>query len=188
MIKETRRTKMTKLLFHTALIELMQEKPFSRITIRDICEQADLNRTTFYKHYNDQEQLIAEIEEELIQKTLDYMKNVSQEEGTIPMIETFLNYVRDNSRMFKVLFSGRENNERMLAYMTNVTDRIRKNLPDYGTEEEERYILNFIMHGTFNVIQTWIDRDFDLPAARAAELIYRLCDGISQEFSTAKQN
>ena len=187
MAKETRRTKMTKLLFHTALIELMQQKPFSKITIRDICTQADLNRTTFYKHYNDQDELIAEIEDELIQRTLDYMKNVSRQEGTIPMIETFLNYVKDNHRLFKVLFSGRDNNERMLAYMANVTESIRANLPDYGTEEEERYILNFIMHGTFNFIQMSIDRNFDLSPARAAELIYQLCDGISQQFSSEKK-
>ena len=44
--KESRRTHMTKMLLKTALIELMQEKPFRQITIKELCERADLNRTT----------------------------------------------------------------------------------------------------------------------------------------------
>lgn len=186
MLKETRRTKMTRLLFHTALIELMQEKSFSRITIRDICTKAELNRTTFYRHYNDQGDLIAEIEDELIQKTVEYMKNVSREEGTIAQIEIFLDFVKENSRVFKVLFSGYDSSGRMRTYMENVTASIRPNLPDYGTKQEEKYILNFIMNGTFNVIETWIDSSFDLPAARVAQLIYTMCDGISLSFNETK--
>ena len=52
--KESRRVTMTKMLLKTALIELMQEKPFQQITIKELCEQADLNRTTFYLHSADQ--------------------------------------------------------------------------------------------------------------------------------------
>ena len=48
---------MTKMLLKDALIELMEEIPFRKISIKDICEQADLNRTTFYLHYADQEAL-----------------------------------------------------------------------------------------------------------------------------------
>ena len=60
--KESRRVTMTKLLLKTALIELMQEKPFPQITIKELCERADLNRTTFYLHYADQTAVLREIE------------------------------------------------------------------------------------------------------------------------------
>ena len=39
-VKNNRRAQMTRLLLRTALIELMQEKPFNEITIKEICEQA----------------------------------------------------------------------------------------------------------------------------------------------------
>ena len=39
--KESRRTQMTKMLLKTALIELMQEKPFRQITIKELCERAE---------------------------------------------------------------------------------------------------------------------------------------------------
>ena len=50
---ESRRTQMTRRLIRTALIELMGEKTFERITIKELCERADVNRTTFYLHYSD---------------------------------------------------------------------------------------------------------------------------------------
>ena len=65
--KESRRVTMTKMLLKTALIELMQEKPFQQITIKELCEQADLNRTTFYLHYADQSAVLREIEDEATQ-------------------------------------------------------------------------------------------------------------------------
>lgn len=75
-VKNNRRAQMTRLLLRTALVELMQEKPFNQITIKEICEQADLNRTTFYLHYADQFALLSDVENEVCQKTLETLKNV----------------------------------------------------------------------------------------------------------------
>ena len=50
---EDRRVRRTKQLIKQSLIELMHEKPFKDITVKDITERADLNRGTFYLHYVD---------------------------------------------------------------------------------------------------------------------------------------
>ena len=99
--KESRRVTMTKLLLKTALIELMQEKPFPQITIKELCERADLNRTTFYLHYADQTAVLREIEDEATQKTIEYMKHASPDAGTVELIERFLNYVKDSPMLFR---------------------------------------------------------------------------------------
>ena len=51
--KEDRRIRRTKKLLKQALAQLMDEKEFKDITVRDITERADLNRGTFYLHYRD---------------------------------------------------------------------------------------------------------------------------------------
>lgn len=183
MQKENRRTKMTKMLFRTALVELMQEKSFSKITVKEICDRADLNRTTFYKHYNDQEDILDEIESDLIERSIAYMKNVSREEGTVAMIEAYLHYVKENAVLFRVMFSGLGNDNRIFSYTSNVLQHLQSNLPDYGTPVQEHYILSFIMNGSFRIILTWIDSDFDIPERELARLIYTLCDSISDRFS-----
>ncbi|MDO4925716.1 MAG: TetR/AcrR family transcriptional regulator [Turicibacter sp.] len=50
---EDRRVRRTKQLIKQSLIELMHEKEFKEITVKDITERADLNRGTFYLHYVD---------------------------------------------------------------------------------------------------------------------------------------
>ena len=61
---EDRRVRRTKQLIKQSLIELMHEKPFKDITVKDITERADLNRGTFYLHYVDIYDLLSKIEDE----------------------------------------------------------------------------------------------------------------------------
>ena len=180
MEKENRRVRMTKTLIRTALVELMQEKNFPSITIKELCSRADINRTTFYKHYSDQEAVLSEIEAELVDRTMDYMKDVSRDAATIDLIEAFMHYVRQNAALFRVLFCGGGTHEQqMLSYMQNVLKGLRSNLPGYGTEKQEKYVLDFLMYGSFHVLLTWIENDFDMPEKEIAGLIYTMCDSIS---------
>ena len=65
-MKDSRKTLMTKKVFREVLLELLQSKPLSKITITEICEKADLNRSTFYAHYVEVGDLLHEIENEMI--------------------------------------------------------------------------------------------------------------------------
>ena len=53
--KNNRRTVLTKRIFKETLMDLMKEKPISKITIKEICDLADMSRSTFYLHYQDQQ-------------------------------------------------------------------------------------------------------------------------------------
>ena len=65
-MKENRKTRYTKMVLQNSLFELMEKKPIEKITIKELCENADINRTTFYAHYSDQYDLLAKIENETI--------------------------------------------------------------------------------------------------------------------------
>ena len=64
--KQDRRVIRSKMRMREALISLMQEKLFPEITARDITDRADLNRATFYLHYNNVFDLLEELEEETV--------------------------------------------------------------------------------------------------------------------------
>lgn len=53
MEKENRRTKITKLLLTDSFLHLLEQKPLPRITVKDICDYADLNRSTYYRYFTD---------------------------------------------------------------------------------------------------------------------------------------
>ncbi len=66
----TPRIRQTRQMLHHALLDLMQEKQFSQITINDITTRAALNRTTFYDHYADKYALLEDTVHESFQRTL----------------------------------------------------------------------------------------------------------------------
>ena len=51
--QEDRRTRYSKRVIREALYELMKERPLNKITVTQICETADVNRSTFYAYYTD---------------------------------------------------------------------------------------------------------------------------------------
>ena len=64
--KEDRRIAMTKRLLKAALIELLKEQDIYHISIRELCERADVNRTTFYKYYGSQFDLLTDMEKDML--------------------------------------------------------------------------------------------------------------------------
>ena len=178
-VKNNRRAQMTRLLLRTALIELMQEKPFNEITFKEICEQADLNRTTFYLHYTDQFALLADVENEVYQKTLETLKNVKPAADAPGMIETFLNYIKSNASLFRILFVDADSEGFRSRFIQNMLNHLRFNIPLSCAAEEEPYLLCFLMQGSVPMIMEWIKRGFDMEPGQLAALIFRACNRVA---------
>ena len=61
-----RKIQITKRCIREALFECLREKDINKITISSLCEKADINRSTFYKYYGSQYDVIKEMEQEVI--------------------------------------------------------------------------------------------------------------------------
>ena len=64
--KESGRVRMTKQMLRRAFTQLLMEKPIQNITVRELCEKAQVNRGTFYVHYSDIYALMEAIEEQMV--------------------------------------------------------------------------------------------------------------------------
>ena len=73
MQKENRRVKMTKAMLNESFLKYLEEKPISRITVKEICEDADVNRSTYYVYYSDPYDQLHKIEDALIQEQAVYI-------------------------------------------------------------------------------------------------------------------
>lgn len=62
------RVRYTRMIIEQSFLELLREKPVNKITVTELCEKAQLNRATFYKHYLDIPDLMEKIEEDLFAK------------------------------------------------------------------------------------------------------------------------
>ena len=77
MKKEYRSAIRSRKLIRQAFMELLKEKTFEKITVTDIVNRADINRSTFYAHYPDVMGLLDEIQEEIISFFEQYLRKVN---------------------------------------------------------------------------------------------------------------
>lgn len=173
--KNNRRTIMTKMILRDSLLELMQTKPISKITIKEICDLSDMSRSTFYLHYQDPFALLADIEKEALEKTFENLRMLDTESNSISSIEIFLNYIKDNKTTFGILLCQRETHAFQQGIMNRVQSYIQSLLPELSDKSEEQYIYSFIMHGCLNIIVDWINNDFDIEAHKLSEIIFHIC-------------
>lgn len=69
--REDRRIRHTKRAIKNAFFELMDEKPVDKISVTELCERADINRSSFYAHYVDYPAFLDELECEIAEKNIE---------------------------------------------------------------------------------------------------------------------
>ncbi len=185
---EDRRAKRTKKLLKESLLDLMRQKRFAEISIRDITEHADVNRSTFYLHYADTTQLLWSMEKDLLaqaQTLVDAHIQETMADGTVrPLFEPVLNFVVQNREICTLLL---ENNE-----ASQFTAHLQRLIQDNGAEivrarfhpRDERvlpYLMGFITSGLIGLIMEWFRRDMDLPQAELLKAAELLADGATAQ-------
>lgn len=124
--KEDRRVRRTQKLLKESLVQLMSEKAFKDITIKDITERADLNRGTFYLHYSDTYDLLTAMEngvlEDFQEMITAYMPS-RPGNGLMPVLLPIVHYIVENEQICKNLFENNVSNE----FVTKFKELIRKN-------------------------------------------------------------
>ncbi len=175
--KEDRRVKMTKLLLKESLIHLMEKKDINKITITEICHDADINRATFYAHFSDQFNLLSSIEEEYVEKIMTDLNYSDRDKEDInQFIWDILIFIRENDRFSKVLLSDREDISFIKRVLGLVYDRFFDDI-DINTKEKRHQaelIFSFVLFGCVGIIQKWIREGYLIEEKQLAILITEL--------------
>lgn len=167
-IKESRRVKMTKMLLKESLIELMKEKSIHNISIKDVCDGADINRSTFYRHYNTQYELYDDIIHDITDDLIAIYEKVKGEGfKTNAFLTELLEYVETKREIFLIILSDKGNISVGEAY-TKLTERFidTENFP-----ETALYVVNFISAGMTSFLWTWLNQENRRPASEVAALM-----------------
>lgn len=172
--KEDRRVKFTKIFLKDSLIDLLETKNISKITIKEICEHADINRATFYTHFSDQYALLKSIEEDYIENILKDV-NLHQKDmnNTLILTEGILNYIYINAKMSKLLLSDRGDLQFQRRIMALVHDGILSQLPSATPKDIEyaKFVSSYVIAGCVGVIQKWFESGLTKSPKEIAEII-----------------
>lgn len=173
--KLDRRKKYTHMVLKDSLIKILKEKKISSVTVKEICEQADINRSTFYSHYSDQYDLLNKIEEEMIEdmnKTLSAY-NLSEKEEALQMTEKVLEYLATNRDVCQTLLSENGDTYFQKRVMMITQQYTMKNWMADNTSDEtmSEYISLLVISGSIHVIQSWLNNGMDKSPKEMAEMI-----------------
>src|SRR5699024_6555451 len=102
--KIDRRVQMSKTFLKQALISLLKEKRISRISVKELCELADVNRSTFYAHYTDIYSLLNEMENDIMTELTRALQSyVDNAEDPIIMTEKLIEFIGSKHKECEVL-------------------------------------------------------------------------------------
>lgn len=174
--KEDRRVKYTKMVLKESLIDLLSKKDIAAVTIKQICEKADINRATFYSHYADQYDLLRKIEDEFLENVKVYIAIFKQKKADavlVEVLEKIFEYIKDNAKLCRHLLSQQGNLEfqkriMMLIYDTNIVIKPGESLK----KGEEEYMYSFIITGCVGVIHKWLEEGMKQSSRTMAAMIF----------------
>lgn len=178
-MKENRKTRYTKMVLQDSLFELMEKKPITKITIKELCENADINRTTFYAHYTDQYDLLTKIEDETISWAKEAISNLiskTDKNENIKILEEIFQYFVENSKHLKILMSekGDINFQKQvftIIYQQLGISSLAAQYKDLSLRED--YFV-FVINGSIGLLQHWLKNGMNRSAKDMAEIIYNM--------------
>ena len=157
-----------------ALISLLEKKDFEYITIKEICEAAGVNRSTFYLHYENTADLLKETTKYILDSFLTYF-SVNRETITLKYntcelkdlvfitpeyLTPYLTYIKENQRIFKTSIKhlGSMNFDKVYNKMFEFI--FNPVLERFSFPQEDReYVLKFYLTGITAIVMEWLKKD-----------------------------
>jgi len=171
--KPSRRVQYTCDALRTALIELLLQKPIKNITVKDVCARADINRSTFYLHYQDVYDLMETIETDLI---CEMNAAAAFAVGSDPLshMTSMLHAIRKNRLICLVILSehGSPQFIKRINQMSreNFIGHWHQHFPDTPLRRLE-LVYSFASSGSMAVIEQWLLGDCKESPEEIAELL-----------------
>jgi len=163
-----RRILRTKLAIREALVDLIDEKGFDALSVRDITEQADINRGTFYLHYRDKFDLleqtelgiIQDIEEIILQANSLNLADFNSTDKPLPIVVTMFDYLKENAALMHAILGLKGD----VTFQNQLRKAVEKNLKLgflAGIKAENflvpsDYLIAYVLSAHFGVIQVWL--------------------------------
>ena len=158
--KTDRRVRKTKSQLKTGLAQLMREKSIREITVKELVDAVDINRSTFYLHYSDIPGLLAEVENEMMEE----MQRAIREHPIDPGKDTVYYFIQD---LFHVLDENRQIASALVGPHGDIgfvhkleqllEEKSRESLAALVPEKtgEMKYFYSYCLNGCLGFVKTW---------------------------------
>ena len=168
-----------------ALITLLETKEFEYITIKEICHIANVNRSTFYLHYSNMNDLL---EETIKSLNLSFNSHFGSKENETTIISKdnledlflinddnlipYLNFIKENKNIYKVL----KNHPQLVNANKTYEQMFRKLfvpiMNRFGLDEKwHKYLMDFYISRLTSIVFDWVYDDCKIPVQEVSDFI-----------------
>lgn len=180
-MKENQRIVVTKRMLKDALFQLLKKKDIDHISVKELCETAGINRSTFYRHYDSQYALMEEVSNDLAKVIIECNETISKDNAqpgiSIRRVMEYCYTHREESFLFMqnpalldmILIKARP------FYEENIWSALSsKKHPGY-TENEQEYIATFVTEGAAAIQKKWVLSGMKESPDEISELVLKVC-------------
>ena len=168
-----------------ALITLLETKDYEYITIKEICNIANVNRSTFYLHYSNMNDLLEETIKSLHLSFNSHFKSKENESTIISKdnledlllinddnLIPYLNFIKENKNIYKVL----KNHPQLFNENKTYEQMFRKLfvpiMNRFGLDEKwHKYLMDFYISGLTSIVLDWVYDDCKISVQEVSDFI-----------------
>lgn len=154
------RIMLTKKLLKDGLTEMMQTQSIYHVSVRELCEKAGINRSTFYKYYGSPFELLEEMEGDLLQATEHFL---SQQTGLTDAtaLEHILKYLEENIDFVRLLINSNIDPAfaDKLFSLTPIQSMMKEAFKSSLETVQYEYVINYVVYGAFRVVCMWVNKE-----------------------------
>lgn len=171
-MKEDRRIQKTKAAITNAFFTLLKEKDFTRITINDIAEKANVNRGTIYTHYQNKYDLLGACIEEKLQLLKEVCLPIRMDASASELfvsLESVYKFFNDNFLFFSLMLQNGGSNNFQARFKESLIEEMRRLTPAKGSPYDHEFFTQFRASALVGVVEWWIRENKPLSVDEMAE-------------------
>lgn len=171
-VKNNRRAQYTRQQLKQALIRLLETKPLAAITVTELCQEADVNRGTFYLHYASPAELFASIEEDLVTQIMPLLQ--SRAANLDQWLPPILDVIKDQETATQIIIRNIHDSPVLQAVLAPIHEQTLGQYRERFAEADPvilEYYYEFFFSGAVRVITHWLATGAKESSTQIAQVI-----------------
>lgn len=172
---EDRRVKRTKKILKECLFTLLEQKSIDSISVKELTEAADVNRSTFYFYYNDINDMMMQVQNEIYdvfdEKVLKNRSSFLTVEDFTDYLIHFLDFCKEYEKICKFVISNDPNNFLAKKIKKNMLKYIPDSNKVFAANDSKRYLTCFAVSAMWETIIQWMYDGMPVPPEEMASFL-----------------
>jgi AcrR family transcriptional regulator len=187
---EDRRVRRSRRLLQDALLEMILEKGYDKVTVQDILDRADVGRATFYAHFRDKDDLLVSGSEQLrevLREQMSAFLAAGNQQPTERLLVTrvLFEHAARNRQLYRALIGNRGGGVILRQAQRDLTALFREHLDQAAAQQRVQpaapveIVVQYVVGALLALLTWWLDNDLSYSPAQMSAAFHRIShDGL----------